>query len=241
MISEELQDQAALYALGSLDASEAAAFKSAMNANAELHDLVREFRDAVGALAHHSPLQPPPPGLRQQVLARIAAETKRAAATEIPVERSRGGGWLPWAIAALLLIGCILFVVRQQYLRKDLAQSRANEGLLRATIVAMAPTPEGTRDATATVAWDASRQKGVIRISHLPPAGAGKDYQLWAVDADRGDPLDAGIVRVDPTGVARAEFKTGAPAQHVKAFALSLERKGGVPKREGPIVLIGSL
>ena len=48
MISEEQQDQAALYALGLLDADEDAAFESELRANAELRDLVRELREAAG-------------------------------------------------------------------------------------------------------------------------------------------------------------------------------------------------
>ena len=46
MISEEQQDQAALYALGLLGADEDAAFESELRANAELRDLVRELREA---------------------------------------------------------------------------------------------------------------------------------------------------------------------------------------------------
>ena len=51
MISEEQQDQAALYALGLLGADEDAAFESELRANAELRDLVRELREAAGDLA----------------------------------------------------------------------------------------------------------------------------------------------------------------------------------------------
>ena len=46
MISEEQQDQAALYILGLLEPHEAAAFESELNANAELRDIAREFREA---------------------------------------------------------------------------------------------------------------------------------------------------------------------------------------------------
>ena len=48
MISDEQQDQAALYALGLLGADEDAAFESELRANAELRDLVRELREAGG-------------------------------------------------------------------------------------------------------------------------------------------------------------------------------------------------
>jgi anti-sigma-K factor RskA len=243
MISEELQDQAALYALGTLDTSEATAFESAMNADAELRALVRELCDAVNALAHASPAHLPPAELKHRVLGQIADEARSAKITQLPAVQAKSvtAAWLPWAIAALLMLGCVLLLARQDRLRKELADARANDALLRATIVALAPTPDGARDAKATVAWDPARQTGVIRINNLPAAGAGKDYQLWAVDADYKDPLNAGIVHVDANGTAQVEFKPTTAARHVKAFALSIEREGGVPKREGPIVLIGTV
>ena len=84
------------------------------------------------------------------------------------------------------------------------------------------------------------RQSGVIRISNLPAPQPGKDYQLWAVDAEHKDPISAGVVRVDKNGVAQIRFKPVEKAEHVKAFAISLEREGGVPKKEGPILLVGT-
>src|SRR5439155_8542710 len=67
-----------------------------------------------------------------------------------------------------------------------------------------------------------------------------KDYQLWAVDAEHKDPISAGVVRVDKNGVAQIRFKPVEKAEHVKAFAISLEREGGVPKKKGPILLVGT-
>ena len=89
------------------------------------------------------------------------------------------------------------------------------------------------------VAWEERTQSGVIRISNLLPQ-PGKDYQLWVVDADHADPISAGIIHVDTNGTAQVRFKPIAAANHIKAFAISLEREGGVPKAEGPILLAGS-
>ncbi len=41
------------------------------------------------------------------------------------------------------------------------------------------------------------------------------------------------------TGEARLNFRPNLPVKTVAKFAVSLERKGGVPKAEGPLVLIG--
>jgi anti-sigma-K factor RskA len=111
---------------------------------------------------------------------------------------------------------------------------------MQTTFFTLAPSAPAPADAKATVAWQPGRQSGVIRISNLPAPQPGKDYQLWAVDAAHTDPISAGVIRVDKNGVAQVRFKPVDRAEHVKAFAISLEREGGVPKKEGPILLVGT-
>src|SRR4029434_7277044 len=97
MISEEQQDQAALYALGLLSADEDAAFESELRANAELRDLVRELREAARDVALTAALQLPPASLKQRIMREVAVETERV----VPMPTRRAAfGWVPWAIAA---------------------------------------------------------------------------------------------------------------------------------------------
>lgn len=239
MISEELQDSAALYVIGALDAAELAAFETSLRSNAELRALVAELSDAAAAVALTAPERRPSVQLKQKILRDIAAE-KTGGLTNTQVERRGGGTGWAWAIAAMLmLLSGFLFYDRMQ-LRREIAQFRGIDPLMEANLVALAPANGAPAEARATVAWEPDRQTGVIRITGLPAAGQGKDYQLWAVDADHKDPVSAGLVHVDANGVARVRFKPEMEARHVKAFALSLEREGGVPKAEGPILLIGS-
>lgn len=235
MISEEQQDQAALYALGLLDADEDAAFESQLRANAELRDLVRELREAAGGLALTAPSLLPPASLKQRIMGEIT--TKRV----VPMPTRRASfGWIPWAIAAGLAVFCGLLALDRVRLERQLADLRAVDPLMQTTFFALTSSAPAPADAKATVAWQPGRQSGVIRISNLPAPQPGKDYQLWAVDAEHKDPISAGIVRVDKNGVAQVRFKPVEKAEHVKAFAISLEREGGVPKKEGPILLVGT-
>jgi len=236
MISEEKQDQAALYALGLLGAGEDAAFESELRANAELRDLVRELREAAGNLALAAPSLRPPASLKQRIMGEITLEAKRV----VPMPRRASFGWVPWAIAAALAVFCGLLALDRVRLERQLADIRAVDPLMQTTFFALAPSAPAPSGAKATVAWQPGRQSGVIRISNLPAPEPGKDYQLWAVDAEHKDPISAGIIRVDQNGVAQVRFKPVEKAEHVKAFAISLEREGGVPKKEGPILLVGS-
>jgi len=237
MISEEQQDQAALYVLGLLEPPEAAAFESELTANAELRDIARELREAAGIAALTVPPQTPPAALKQRIMRQIAMKPEEP--TVVPLQR-RSLGWIPWAIAAGLAIYCGVLTLDRVRLGRELADIRAIDALMQTTFVTLAPSAPAPADAKATVAWEPGKQTGVIRISNLPAAQPGKDYQLWAVDAEHKDPISAGIIRVDQNGVAQVRFKPVEKADHVKAFAISLEREGGVPKKEGPILLVGT-
>ena len=94
--------------------------------------------------------------------------------------------------------------------------------------------------AGAVAVWNPASQEGVLTVQKLPALAADKDYQLWVVDPQYSIPVDGGVFKVDPaTGEGRLIFHPNRPVKTVAKFAVSLERKGGVPKAEGPMVLIG--
>ena len=104
------------------------------------------------------------------------------------------------------------------------------------------PAPETTTP-RAAVLWDAARREGKLRVTHLPPPGEGKDYQLWVVETGRKDAVSAGVVSVGAENTAEVPFTPVAEGgkEPVVAFALSVERAGGSPKNEGPILFLGKL
>jgi anti-sigma-K factor RskA len=233
MIPETLQDQAALYALGLLEAGEIKRFEEAMHSSAELRDFVKEMREASADVARMAPPQVPPAALKQRVLREIALEKQSAGGRSVATRVA----WLPWAIAALFMIFCGILLVDRARLRQQTA-----EALSQVTFVTLdATSPDQPAKAKATVAWYSGQQTGVITIDNMPPAGRGRDYQLWAVDANHKDPINAGLIHIDPNGVTRVRFKPEQSAAQIKAFAISIEREGGVSKREGPIVMIGKV
>ena len=94
--------------------------------------------------------------------------------------------------------------------------------------------------AVAVAIWNPASQEGVLTVQKLPALAADKDYQLWVIDPQYSIPVDGGVFKVDPTtGEGRLVFHPNRPVQTVAKFAVSLERKGGVPKAEGPMVLLG--
>jgi len=79
-----------------------------------------------------------------------------------------------------------------------------------------------------------------IVLAGLPPAGAGKTYELWAIRGDH-PPEPAGLLRVaGGVAVATRLERVKAPGD-VSAFAVSIEPEQGSTSPTGPIVLVGKL
>ncbi len=107
-------------------------------------------------------------------------------------------------------------------------------------ITALASLLNNSPKALAVAVWDPKKQEGVLKVEKLPALLPSQDYQLWVVDPQYPNPVDGGVFTVDPeTGEARIVIKARQPVAAVNAFAVTLERKGGVPKAEGPFVLLG--
>ena len=106
-------------------------------------------------------------------------------------------------------------------------------------IATLASMLGNTPEALAVAVWDPAKEEGILTVSKLPALAKDKDYQLWVVDTQYPSPVNGGVFVVDPvTGEAHVKFRGDKPIRSIAKFAVSLERKGGVPLREGPIVLL---
>ncbi len=95
----------------------------------------------------------------------------------------------------------------------------------------------GTPPGTGQVFYNA-RMGIVIYTGMIAPAPSDKSYQLW-LEPDSGAPVSAGLVEADQSaGASVAHLPAGLAA---KAFAVTLEPKGGQPQPTGPKVLAGAV
>lgn len=80
----------------------------------------------------------------------------------------------------------------------------------------------GKPAALAKVFWN--QQTGDVYLSDisLPPAPAGKQYQLWVIV--EGKPVDAGLLSSQKNTVQKMK-----PFEAAQAFAITLENAGGSP------------
>lgn len=117
---------------------------------------------------------------------------------------------------------------------------KAQGDLAELKITTLASMLGNSPEARAVAVWDTAKQQGVLQVDKLPALAANEDYQLWVVDPQYPNPVDGGVFSVEPaSGVARVNFRANQPVRAVAAFAVTRERKGGVPKAEGPFVLLG--
>ena len=118
-------------------------------------------------------------------------------------------------------------------------QLREQQDLTHLKITALASLAGNTKEARAIAVWDPARETGLLTVEKLPAIADNQDYQIWVVDPAYPIPVDGGVFKPDANGQAVLTFKGDKPIKTVAAFAISLEKKGGVPKAEGPIVLLG--
>ena len=118
-------------------------------------------------------------------------------------------------------------------------QLRDQQDLSRLKVTALASLPGNPPDTRAIAVWDPVRETGLLTVEKLPAINENQDYQIWVVDPAYPNPVDGGVFKPKADGTAVLTFKGNQPIKTVAAFAISLEKKGGVPKAEGPIVLLG--
>lgn len=234
MIDERTEEQASLYALDLLDGEERIEFERTVVSDADVRSLVDQLRAAAAAaMVETAPERALPPDLES----RIRAQLHTAGRTTIsPFARA---SWLPWAIAAVLTIACSLLVNDRSRLRRQITALETRDQFAQTRIAMLSSQLADAPKAIGIVIWDAEKQRGVLKVSGVPANSEDRDYQLWVVDPRYKQPVSGGVFGVDRSGVTKISFHPETQVKNVQAFAISLERKGGVPKAEGPIVLAG--
>jgi len=263
VIDERMEEQASLYALGALEGDELRAFETALRQDPELQKLVAALRDASDVVAGDAPLMHPPAGLKQKILDEIDRREKIVPLTSSPTVRAQPVNWFAWALAACFMVLCAWLANQQKLSERrhaaetaqlqqtiatlesatndlrqvvaDLAKRNEMMSLQVAVLESLVPDSK----AVAVTLWDERKQNGVLVAQKLQTLPNDKDYQLWVIDPAQSSPIDAGVFKVDSQGNMRAAFTPKSSVKAAGKFAVTVERKGGAPKPEGKMVLIG--
>ena len=259
MTHQEMIESAASYALDALDVDERANFEAHLAGCPECRMEVAAYREVAGALAHTAPATaiPRSDALREQILrdarqvrpisvgARVAsAPPAPAAIVTSPRARTPYGAW---TLAAASMAAAVIFAFayrgereRSRALGSELADVRSSLAREDSTLAALVG-PEvhlvslvaaaGEKPAVR-VFWNHMRHTFVVTAQEMPPAPAGKTYQLWAIRKGM-PPMSMGTFEASPSGrtittlaVARAITDAGL----IDECALTVEPVGGSPQ-----------
>lgn len=118
---------------------------------------------------------------------------------------------------------------------------RRSEDLARLRICILAAPAGSSQETQGVVIWDPELQTGLLSVEKLPLPATVYDCQLWITYSGIPEPVSGGVIQVAADGRAELAFKPDPSAAQAIAFAVSVEKKGGSPKAEGRILLLGNI
>jgi anti-sigma-K factor RskA len=125
--------------------------------------------------------------------------------------------------------------------RETLAREREAKELIaapEARILALTGTELATR-ARAKFVYDRQTGRAMLMADDLPPAPAGKAYQLWFI-AEGKPPMPGHVFNTDASGHAEMRDQMPVEAREATTFAVTLEPAAGVPAPTGAKYLLGA-
>ena len=125
-------------------------------------------------------------------------------------------------------------------LRGEALALRTRDVLAKVKIATLAAQNEDYAKAVAVVVWDGENQRGIVKLTNIPPLAAGQGYQLWVIDSKRPEPVSAGGVPVGDDGNAHAAFAPEHTIRAAEKFAISIGPTSGASAPGGPFVLVGN-
>ena len=261
MSHDEASESLAAAALDALSADEQAAVLAHAATCPQCGPELDALRQALAALGNASAsagadASPDVEQRLQRIRVRLLA---RAQADRQPLKKARSG-MQPWfALAAAVLVAVWLYSQRaaatQQLVqakqratadsvaldsaRGRIAQrDREIQALTgpRTSVVGLNTT--GAAEATALMFWDHADNSWSFYAHHLPPAPAGRTYQLWLLTPS--SKISVGTFTPASDSSVEVHQTYELPRDALKGVAVSEEPSGGSQQPTGRIVIIGT-
>jgi hypothetical protein len=239
MNCEELRDQYELYAIGVAEDPERSEIREHLSRGCEVCMAgMKKAREVTSILGGAAPLATPSPKLRRRLLASVGVE-------------QRGFGWSPFLglALALSLFAVVYFYGRESETQKMVARlndqlrqesidlTKMNEAfaILNGADTTVTSFGGGPKGKVFT-----SKSQGVLLIaSNLPPAPAGKAYEMWVIPKG-GKPVPAGLFQSDANGSAM-HIQRGPVVANADLVAVTLEDQAGAAQPTSPVLFAASV
>jgi anti-sigma-K factor RskA len=257
----EYEQLAAGYVLGALEPDDEHLFQRHLGGCALCEANVHELEDVVGKLAYAVPPVQPPETLWASIRHEIRSEAAPAPApVPGPVQapapsraprreaRRRGSPLLARLAVAAAIVAVAALSVWNLNLRDQNAGYRDQVATLEDTTRLLTdPTttkialqgPATQQGAQATVLASADQDDGVLVVAGLPPAEAGKVWELWGIPEGQITRAEKALV-FETSGGRDVQFlKFRVPVDQRTAFAVTQEPgpDGSVEPTDEPVML----
>lgn len=234
MNRENIEELAALDALGALDGKDVSAWQKASADDSGAQKLRDEFADIAARLSLLASEVPAPSELRSRVMdAVFGSGANRSNETEHP---GRPFGWSAWAAAAAVVFLASVGM-SETTARKESVVVRDARPDAGAPFVALDGYGEFAK-ARASVVWDSGQRGWWMQAEGLPSLPATHRYRVWTIGASDNEVYDCGELPL-ANGCGRIFLKPDPAVTSMRGFAVSIEPSGAKPKAPGtPMVLI---
>jgi hypothetical protein len=236
MNRDQIEELAALDALGALDGEDLAAWQRVSGESPAARLLRDEFSDAAIQLFLLAPALTAPTALRQRIMDRAFGGQSAGSAVS---EAGRPFGYAAWAAAAAVLLLVLVGASATTRQKESVVVRDARPDPQNLQIAL-----EGYGDyakAKAHVLWDSGQRGWYVQAGGLPNLPATHCYRVWAVDAE-GMVHDCGELPMREGGLARSFVQPGDDISSMQGFAVTIEPVGSrSPAPTSPAVLISAL
>lgn len=203
---------AAEYVLGTLAGSARKRFESLLCNDLDLRNLVSQWSDKINVLGAHLPKQVPSTDLLPSIKKRLGLSTglKQAKKKTHPF-------WQAWALAASFACFVLAFVLFTQIL-PDTQRPATN-------IVSLLNDKAQAQTVLVKTNWKTKAL--LIRVLKPKTISVNDDWELWVVTKNSAVPKSLGVIPSSGTKTVALTAENIRWLKNAKAFAISLERKGG--------------
>jgi len=248
MSCDQFTDLFELYAIGVLDKPESETLRSHLDSGCD--ECGKRFIQALmqaNLVSETVPLVDPPPGLRDRIVASVAASTPIVV---MPRKRPRRS-FAPWLVAAAAVAALAIGIGYEDNLRRrqveslnaSIEASTKAEALRTAEMLSILQAP-GTKQVAFNInesnlphgSLFIHKNLGVAMVvAHLPAAPAGWKYESWIVPKV-GAPQPVESFATDNAGFAFTVVKGPVDVSQWTAIAVSMEPENSTPFKPTKLV-----
>src|SRR5438067_424152 len=221
-LTDELQEQASLYAAGAMTGAERAEYARHLEDDqcGVCRAEVTELQSAISMLALSAPSAAPSAAVRRRLMEQARSVAPRKSRSSLPFLRRWAEVIMGTAAVSAIVIAMAanrannelkhltdVLVSRIAQLEVQVVKNQNYVAMLTSAEVRVVPLAgQGLNvQASAKIFWDQPNKRWLMYVRNLPPVPADKSYELWFVPKS-GKPMKAVVFNTESNGAVELEI-----------------------------------